>query len=53
MKAATGAAGTSGITGNRPCRLGRMPTRNPSAQAIQPAGLNPALGPDQRLPASR
>ena len=35
------------------CRLGRMPTTKPSAQAIQPAGLNPALGPDQRLPASK
>src|ERR1019366_6166460 len=39
MKASTGA------TGAFLPRLGMMPTRNPSAHAIQPAGLKPARGP--------
>jgi len=34
IKAATGAAGTSGIAGKRPCRLGKIPTRQPHRRMV-------------------
>src|ERR1035437_7964807 len=54
INAATGAAGTSGNCKETfSCKIGKMPTTKPIAQAIQPAGLKPARGPLHLQPLSR